>query len=187
MSILRLFQREFTHVWISNFFYTFLHQNSRLNSGGSRPSDKRGGSHPDPEIRGGPVSKNNLLPLWASFWSKNKGGRALWALTWDQALLFFFCFFGSRGEKNSAWYIYLTSSQPPPKVHNLTSTWPVMLLANKHIWESNFGTNNVSFEINFREKKIFKYVHVQMALPKKKMYVLFLWWNTASWSCLTFI
>ena len=43
-----------------------------------------------------------------------------------------------------------------------------MLLANKHIWESNFGTNNVSFEINFREKKIFKYVHVQMALPKKK-------------------
>ena len=26
----------------------------------------------------------------------------------------------------------------------------------------------VSFEINFREKKIFKYVHVQMALPKKK-------------------
>ena len=43
-----------------------------------------------------------------------------------------------------------------------------MLLANKHIWESNFGTNNVSFEINFREKKIFKYVHVQMALPNKK-------------------
>ena len=27
--------------------------------------------------------------------------------------------------------------------------------------------NDVSFEINFREKKIFKYVHVQMALPKK--------------------
>ena len=26
----------------------------------------------------------------------------------------------------------------------------------------------VSFEINFREKKIFKYVHVQMALPNKK-------------------
>ena len=43
-----------------------------------------------------------------------------------------------------------------------------MLLANKHIWESNFGTNNVSFEINFRKKKIFKYVHVKMALPKKK-------------------
>ena len=32
--------------------------------------------------------------------------------------------------------------------------------------ESNFGGNNVSFEMNVREKKIFKYV--QMALPKKK-------------------
>ena len=32
----------------------------------------------------------------------------------------------------------------------------------------------VSFEINFREKKIFKYVHVQMALPKKNFNVLFL-------------
>ena len=40
-----------------------------------------------------------------------------------------------------------------------------MLLANKRL--PNFGANNVSFEINFREKKIFKYVHVQMALPKK--------------------
>ena len=170
MSILKLSGMNL-HVWISNVFYTFLYQNSRLNNGGSRPLDKRGGSHPDPEIRGGPVSKNNLLPLWASFWSKNKGGRALWALTWDQALLLFFCFFGSRGEKivpDTLNKFYLTSSQPPPNVHNLTSTWPVMLLANKHIWESNFGTNNVSFEINFREKKIFKYVHVKMALPKKK-------------------
>ena len=35
------------------------------------------------------------------------------------------------------------------------------------IRESNFGANNVSFKINFRKKKIFKYVHVQMALPKK--------------------
>ena len=43
-----------------------------------------------------------------------------------------------------------------------------MLLAKTFtIRESNFGANNVSFEINFREKKIFKYVHVQMALPKK--------------------
>ena len=34
--------------------------------------------------------------------------------------------------------------------------------------ESNFGENNVYFEINFREKKLFKYVHVQMALPVPK-------------------
>ena len=37
------------------------------------------------------------------------------------------------------------------------------------IRESNFGANNVSFKISFREKKIFKYVHVQMALPKKRI------------------
>ena len=59
-----------------------------------------------------------------------------WDLTWDQALFFFF--FASlllwleRG-KNNAWYIYLTSSQPPPNLHNLTSAWPVMLLANKRL------------------------------------------------------
>ena len=39
--------------------------------------------------------------------------------------------------------------------------------------ESNFGGNNVSFEINFREKRIFKYVHVQMALPKKGFKLMF--------------
>ena len=45
-------------------------------SGGSRPSDKGGGGrgHPDPEIRGGPVSKKIFSGLGASFWSKNKGG-----------------------------------------------------------------------------------------------------------------
>ena len=54
-------------------------------SGRSRPSDKGGGgSHPDPEIRGGQssrpgdkggglVSKNFLSVLQASVWSKNKG------------------------------------------------------------------------------------------------------------------
>ena len=59
-------------------------------------------------------------------------------ITWDQALfiiiiIFFLlpCFFGSRGKKNDAWYIYLTSHQPPPTLHNLTSAWPVMLLANQ--------------------------------------------------------
>ena len=33
--------------------------------------------------------------------------------------------------------------------------------------ESNFGGNNVSFEMTFRDEKIFKYV--QMALPKKNL------------------
>ena len=42
-----------------------------------------------------------------------------------------------------------------------------MLLANKSLPDGNqiLEGNNVSFEINFKEKKIFKYVHVQMALP----------------------
>ena len=47
-----------------------------------------------------------------------------------------------------------------PRLHNLTSAWPVMLLAN----QSTFGMNNVSFEVNFRERKILKYIHVKMAL-----------------------
>ena len=56
--------------------------------------------------------------------------------------------------------------------------------------ESNL---NVPFEINFREKKMFKYVHVKMALLKKKInWVVFAVFfvmkiNTASWSCRTFI
>ena len=38
-----------------------------------------------------------------------------------------------------------------------------MLLANQHLitrQESNFGGNNVSFEMNFRENKIFKFVYL---------------------------
>ena len=33
-----------------------------------------GGGHPDTEIRGGGSLKKNFLALWASVWSKNKGG-----------------------------------------------------------------------------------------------------------------
>ena len=40
-------------------------------------------------------------------------------------------------EKNSAWYIHLTSHQPPPNLHNLTSTWSVMLLANQRLRHGN--------------------------------------------------
>ena len=47
-----------------------------------------GGGHPDPEIRGGPVSTNVFSALRASFWSKNKGGaRAPRAPTLDPTLL----------------------------------------------------------------------------------------------------
>ena len=49
-------------------------------SGRSSPSDKGGGggrgraSHPDPEIRGGGSLQKIFSALWASFWSKYKGG-----------------------------------------------------------------------------------------------------------------
>ena len=83
-------------------------------------------------------------------------------ITWDQELFYFSCFFGSllvwrERQKNNGWYIHLTSHQPPPNLHNLTSAWPVMLLANQRLRtrrESNFGGNNVSFaEINLGKRK----------------------------------
>ena len=66
-------------------------------------------------------------------------------VTWHQALLlffFFFFFFASlllwlERERNNAWYIHLTSHQPPPYLHNLTSAWPVMLLANQRLPDRN--------------------------------------------------
>ena len=46
-----------------------------LSSGGSRPSDKGEGGHPDPEIKGGgAVLKAFFSALGALVWSKNKGG-----------------------------------------------------------------------------------------------------------------
>ena len=47
-----------------------------------------------------------------------------------------------------------------------------MLLANQRLPDVNqilARMCDVSFEINFKEKKIFKYVHVQMALPKENL------------------
>ena len=42
-------------------------------SGGFRPSDRAGGGHVDPEIRGSGL-KNNVLARRVSVWSKNKSG-----------------------------------------------------------------------------------------------------------------
>ena len=55
-------------------------------------------------------------------------------------------------------------------VHNLTSPWPVMLLANKRLPYGNQILARIMSllkSILISEWKIFKYVHVQMALPKK--------------------
>ena len=84
-------------------------------------------------------------------------------------LFLFFCFFAplAREGKNNAWYIHLTSHQPLPNFHNLTSAWPVMLLANQRLPDGNqiLVGINVSFaEINCRE--IFKYVHARWRFLK---------------------
>ena len=114
-------------------------------------------------------------------------------ITWDQALLLFFflllCFFVSRGKKNNAWYIYLTSRQPPPNLHNLTSAWPVMLSANKRL---PYG-NQILARIMSLLKSILgkrKFLSTSMfrwRFLKKNFNVLFLRLNTDSRSCRTFI
>ena len=108
------------------------------------------------------------------FWHGNKDrGLSNISLTWDQAsfFVFFFCFFDSRGKKNNAWYIYLTSSQPPPNLHDLPFAWPVMFLANKRLPNGNQILARIMSLLKswsvLGEKKFFKYVRVQMALRKK--------------------
>ena len=112
-------------------------------------------------------AKQNKNDKWIFFRSQ---------ITWDQALFFFFGFLllWLEREKNNVWYIPLTSRQPPPNLHNLTSAWPVMLLANKRLPYRNQILARiiyVSFEITFREKKIFKYVHAHnygASIPKNR-------------------
>ena len=88
----------------------------------------------------------------------------------------------AREGKNNTWYIHLKNRQPPFNLHKLASalTYHVISQSLFTKQESNFSRNNVSFEINFREEKILKYVHVQMALPKKNYKCFFLWWNGAA-------
>ena len=72
---------------------------------------------------------------WSHSWEQFKSTELVshhHVVTWDQAL-FFFASLAREGKKKNAWYTYLTSHQPPPNLHNLTSAWPVMLLANKRL------------------------------------------------------
>ena len=54
-------------------------------------------------------------------------------------IIIILCFFSSlaREGKNNAWYIHLTSHQAPPNLHNITSAWPVMLIANQRLPDGN--------------------------------------------------
>ena len=115
-------------------------------------------------------------------------------ITWDQALLLLllFCFFGSRGKKNNAWNIHLPNRQPPPNLHNLTSAWPVMLLANQRLPDVNqilARMCSLSFGKSILRKR--KFLSTSMFrwrfLKKIFEYVFFLWWNTAICSSRTFI
>ena len=137
---------------------------------------RRGGNLNGPRGSTSPGWKGGAqpLPYFSSKEVVNPAGVSTNLVTWDKALviyLFFasFFFFGLRGEKNNAWYIHLTSRQLPPNLPNLTSAWPVMLLANRRLpYGNQILARIMSLEINFREKEIFKYVHVQMVLPPQK-------------------
>ena len=52
-------------------------------------------------------------------------------------LFYFIFFFASLLLWRDAWYIHLTSHQPPLNLHNLTSAWPFMLLANQRLPDGN--------------------------------------------------
>ena len=92
-------------------------------------------------------------------------------------------------EKNNAWYIHLTSRQPHPNLHNLTSARPVMLLANKRLpYGNQILARIMSFLKSILGKRKFLSTSVfRRRFLKKVLNALFLWWNTASWSCRTFI
>ena len=58
-----------------NYMYLVISRRLALTSGGSRPSDKRGGGagHPDPEIGGGVASKKFFRPFGPHFGLKIGG------------------------------------------------------------------------------------------------------------------
>ena len=70
VGLRRLLERSPIHLKLSGNLLLI----STTCSGRSRPSDKGGSGHPDPEIRGGQSSKKFFSALQALFCSKNKGG-----------------------------------------------------------------------------------------------------------------
>ena len=103
-------RHEFTNLWLETFSWSLPDTLSLSLTG----------------IRLGPKQARRANDSTASL-----------SLTWDQALFIYLLllFFASlaRDGKNNAWYIHLTSHQPPPNLHNLTSALPVMLLANQRL------------------------------------------------------
>ena len=103
-------------------------------------------------------------------------------------IIFFFASL-ARGGKNNTWYIYLISPPPPPNLHNLTTAWPVILLANQRLQDGNqIWARIMSLLKSILGKR--KFLGTSMfrwRFVKKKFNVLFFWWNTACWSCRTFI
>ena len=98
---------------------------------------------------------------------------------------YFFAFFllWLKREKNSGWYIHLTSHQLPPNLRNVTSAWPVMLLANQRLRHGNqilAGIMSLSKSILGKRKFLSTF------LKKNLNVFFFLWWNTANWSCRNF-
>ena len=84
-------------------------------------------------------TKVHFVPRLSSYWNSHllQGLMGcICGLRRYSILLFFWLLWLERG-KHNAWYIYWTSHQPPPNLHNLTSAWPVMLLANQCLPEGN--------------------------------------------------
>ena len=111
-------------------------------------------------------------------------------ITWDQALLLLLLLllllFASlllwrEREKNNAWYIHLTNHQPPPNLHNLTSAWPVMLLANQRLPDGNqifVGIMSLSPKSILGKRKFLS--TCRWCFPKKKFKCFFCLYLTAT-------
>ena len=110
------------------------------------------------------------------------------SVTWDQALLYFFASL-VQGGKNNAWYIHLTSRQPPRNLHNLTTVRPVMLLANQRLQDGNQILARIMSLLKsiLGKRELLSTSMFIWGFLKKFFNVLFFLWNTACWSCRTFI
>ena len=77
--------------------------------------------------------------------------------------------------------------QPPPYSHNLTTAWPVMLIANQRLPDGNqIFARIMSLSKSILGKRKFLSTF-RWRFVKKIFKCFFLWWNTARRSCRTFI
>ena len=79
--------------------------------------------------------------------------------------------------------------QPPPYSHNLTSAWPVMLIANQRLPDGNqilALIMSLSKSI-LGKRKLLSTFRWRFLKEIFNCFFLCVWWNIARWSCRTFI